>query len=94
MEPKDILNLQMPENNDAGARTIKEYLIQLLIALIEDGECFSGKRPLGNSSWMRQLYEPLVRAKLVAGQFDIDDNLDEVNYREAEKVLITAIEAL
>ena len=31
--------------------TVNDYLRDLLVTLLEEGEGFSGKRPLGNSGW-------------------------------------------
>jgi hypothetical protein len=56
---EQVLNLPLPDN-DAGAATIREYLIRLLGELWREGECFSGERPFGNSDWESDLVDPLV----------------------------------
>ena len=48
------------QENDAGAKTIREYLIKLLKELWSEGESFSGKRPFGNSGWELELYHALA----------------------------------
>lgn len=54
MTGEEILALPMGEN-DADAKTVKEYLKKLLETLWEEGEGFSGKRPFGNSGWEVEL---------------------------------------
>ena len=49
-----VLDFQMPRNN-AGAKTIRDYLTKLLRQVIRDGERFSGKRPFGSSDWKSEL---------------------------------------
>jgi len=80
--------------NDAKASTIKDYLKALLWALYNEGEGFSGKRPFGNSSWEFELYIALVKAGAVAGSLTEDGYLDEVDTREADKLIFEAIESL
>jgi len=58
MTGEDVLSLQMP-SNDADADTVREYLKALLTALWDEGESFSGKRPLGNSGWEFDLLEAI-----------------------------------
>jgi hypothetical protein len=61
----DALNLRMPDDCDAGANiTVRDYLFELLIAVWDEGESFSGKRPFGNSGWEYDLYAPLIQAGL------------------------------
>lgn len=90
----DILKVPMKEN-DANAETIGHYLKTLLIAVLEEQEGFSGKRPFGNSGWFRDLVEPLVLAKKIEGRYDEEfDSIDDFNEDEAVAVLIEAIEDL
>ncbi len=60
-DPEDVLALPIP-NNDAGADTVKKYLIELLAQLWYEEEGFSGKRPFGNSSWQYELTAPVKKA--------------------------------
>jgi len=68
--PNEILDLPMdPDTNDARASSLREYVIALLSIFVEYGED-AIKRPFGNSGWEYDLYEPLVRAGLIEGEFD------------------------
>lgn len=89
----DILNLPMKEN-DAGAATIGDYLVNLLLSLWIQGEGFSGKRPFGNSGWEYELYHPLVKAGLIWGELDEDDCLVNYDYASADLLIINAIKSL
>lgn len=92
-EAANILDLPM-EMNDAGATTIRAYLQALLTKLIQDEECFSGKRPFGNSGWMHDLYKPIVKAGLVEGKLDEDGNVDDCDDAAVEDLIFQAIESL
>lgn len=39
------------EQDDTDSTTLGAYLADLLVALLQEEEGFSGKRPLGNSGW-------------------------------------------
>lgn len=98
MDPRQILALPMGDN-DAGADTIRGYLIELLAAVWREGEGFSGKRPFGNSSWEWELYRPLVRANVIAGSFcDADECcgycLEEPDWDAGDKLIAAAIAEL
>ena len=64
VNPQSILELPM-SSNDARAKTIKDYLIRLLLTVWDEGERFSGKRPFGNSGWEYDLYNALISAKII-----------------------------
>lgn len=89
----NILDLPM-ELNDAGATTIRAYLQALLTKLIQDEECFSGKRPFGNSGWMHDLYKPIIKAGLAGGELDEDGNVEDCDDAEVEELILQAIESL
>lgn len=55
------LDVELDEN-DANADTVRAYLAVLLTAVLEEEESFSGKRPFGNSGWLREITEPLREA--------------------------------
>lgn len=78
VNPADILACPM-EPNDAGAETVRAYLIGLLAGVWEHREGFSGKRPFGNSDWQYEVYEALVRQSFIDGAFDTDGYLDMVD---------------
>lgn len=67
MTPQQVLDLPM-DDNDAGAKTIREYLVSLVEMLWVEGEGFSGKRPFGNSGWEAELLDTFDNA---------DENLSE-----------------
>ena len=89
----NILDLPM-QDNDAGAATVRSYLKALLSKLWKDRECFSGKRPFGNSAWNYDLYTALVTAGAVAGELDCDGGIDSVDDAEADKLIAAAIDEL
>jgi hypothetical protein len=93
MTPEDVLKIKMYDN-DAGAKTVGQYLMLLLEGLWENGEAFSGKRPFGNSGWQYEIYEALVASGAVSGELDEDGLLDSVDNEEAHKVVLSAIKYL
>jgi len=70
MNGSEILTLRLQDDNDAGAETVKEYLITLLHEVWNKGESFSGKRPFGNSGWECDLYWPLEQANIPREEWD------------------------
>lgn len=89
-----VLDLPMPDN-DAGAATVRDYLIRLLALAWEHEEAFNGKRPFGNSGWQYEVYAPIVRAGLLPGAFDEYDELGgDFDYREADQLILAAINEL
>lgn len=93
-----ILDLAMEvDANDAGAATIREYLVALARVVWDEGEGFSGKRPFGNSSWEYELYTPLAKAGLITVSWDDDGYIDDFpdeERRKAQDLIQKAIEAL
>lgn len=87
-----ILGLPMNEN-DSGARNVKDYLKELLSTLIKEEESFSGKRPFGNSGWMCVFEEPLVDFRIIGGDPDEKGDI-EFDNKERDDALLAAIEAL
>lgn len=92
--PQQILNTPMGDN-DAGASSIGGYLTALLAALWEEGECFGGKRPFGNSGWESDLFLPLVKTGYISGRIDEEYGYAEDEDEDAGRALIaSAIQAL
>lgn len=85
-----VLDLPLPDN-DAGAATVRDYLIRLLALVWEHEQAFNGKRPFGNSGWQYDLYTPLVRAGILPGAFDEFDELSDFDTHEANKLVLAAI---
>ena len=69
MKYKDCLKLPMQEN-DAGAKTIGEYIKKLLLKLWDEKEEFSVKRPFGNSGWDYELYYALANEGVISSITD------------------------
>ncbi len=90
--PVDVLSRKMAPN-DAGAATIRDYLIELLkIAWLGGGDI--GKRPFGNSGWEREIYRELVIAGWVRGGFNEYEYLVWFDAAEADSLIVQAIEYL
>ena len=94
---KDILSLPM-ESNDARAKTVGEYLCNLLLMVWEEKEGFSGKHPFGNSGWEYDLHFALVKGGAIKGEiYTEEDNGDEwqelgdFDEEAADKVIRDAI---
>jgi hypothetical protein len=88
-----ILDLPMGKN-DPNAKTVRDYLKELLHTLINEQECFSGKRPFGNSGWIGELEEPLIRACLVQGKINEEGYAEECDSDAASVLLLGAIKDL
>jgi hypothetical protein len=93
IDPATVLALQL-EPNDAEAGTVREYLVELLSTLWDQGEGFSGKRPFGNSGWTYDLYVPMVRAGLIGGTFYEDGDVKEVDRPAGNRLIAEAIRSL
>lgn len=87
IDPEDMrlsTALDLRFDSDAGKDlTIRDYLRELLTAVWEEGEGFSGKRPFGNSGWEYDVYVPLIKAGFIGGKLDEDGFVEEVNNRQA-----------
>lgn len=77
--------------NSAGAATVGEYMKTLLATVWREGECFSGKRPFGDSSWQFEVYEALVKAGIIEGTLDDEGYLDDCDTEEADCLIQEAI---
>lgn len=84
MDGKEALTRRLLDDNV----TVRDFLLNCLVKLIEEGETFSGKRPLGNSDWMQQLCIAVGAAEMRG-----DDDVD-IDYRAGEEILKAAIEEL
>lgn len=91
-EPDGALILDLPmRQNDARARTVREYLISLLHVAMDL------KSPWGNSDWIYDLYEALARAGLLAARFDANgfvDDWGDVDKATGDRLIDAAIAAL
>ena len=93
MTPNEILALPF-ESSDIGPTTVGGYLSALLLALWDEGDGFSGKRPLGNSGWQFDLYTPLVQAGVVRGTIDDDGYLEDLDEDAAKSKIRECIHVL
>lgn len=93
MNNEDVLNLPM-KDNDSGTNTIRGYLKALLLELWQKGEGFSGKRPFGSSCWEIDLYEPLITANLIEGEFDSAGYVEKCDNKSAHEIIKNAILSL
>lgn len=86
----DVLNLPIPVHRQPTPITLRDYLIELLATLWEEGDGFSSKRPLGMSDWQWIVYREMVKAGMVTGELDDEDLLD-VDHRAADALIVAAI---
>jgi len=91
MTLRKIKKLKFYTHDLNGEVTIKEYLQQCMRELWREGECFSGKRPLGNSDWQTVIYIHLVKNKCVEGELDEDGYLESCDYGAANKIIMDII---
>jgi hypothetical protein len=86
--------------SDIGPTTIRGYLKACLTAFWQEGEGFSGKRPLGNSDWYCQVVNALAAAgRLGEVETEVEDDWTEYlpteeQYRLADKLVHDAIQEL
>lgn len=85
------------QENDSGAKTIREYLKALLVMVWEKDESFSGKRPFGNSGWKYDIYRTLATHKLIEAEIDEDGDIVDIKrseYSKADQLISEAIASL
>lgn len=85
-----MLDLPM-EENDADAKTLREYFHKLLETLMVEEEGFSGKRPFGNSGWGCEIVTTLVKHGAISGQLDDEgflEDYDEQDYKKAWRAML------
>ena len=93
MKTKEILNLKIENSDFDKDLTIIGYFKMLLIEVWKEGECFSGKRPFGNSGWKYDVYKPLIKAGVIGGELDEDGYIEDYDQREADNKVVELIEA-
>lgn len=81
-------------DNDAGASTVRDYLVKLLVLAWRDEENFDGKRPFGNSSWKREIGWALVADGLVPGELDEDRFTKDIDDDAVDELILVCIVAL
>jgi hypothetical protein len=71
---------------------LAEYLKLIMLALWEEGESFSGKRPLGDSGWQWDVAGALIREKIVPGKLDADGiGPEEFEWSDVDNVVQAVI---
>lgn len=73
--------------------TPRRYLIDLLLALWNEGESFSGKRPFGDSGWQSDLAVPAILSGAIAGEID-EGWADGYEINDYEALVTSAIARL
>lgn len=99
MTNKEILELKF-ESTDLGKEiSIKDFFKELLTTLFKEGECFSGKRPFGNSEWDYDLCVCFAKNGIINGRNQIEPDYPEdedwdYDSAEAEKKILELIKEL
>ena len=94
MKKDEVLALKFKSRDLNKTVTVRQYLFTLLSTLWKDGECFSGKRPFGNSGWEYDLYMPLIKAGVINGDIDEDGYLQDCDSDAGYKVIESLIKHL
>lgn len=95
MKNEEIRNIIFYSGDLGKDVTVSQYFQAIIEALWEEGESFSGKRPLGNSGWTADIIAGLIKEGLVKGKLNEDGYIDDVDWTEAEDyVLKTVIPAV
>lgn len=66
--------------------TLRTFFRDCMIALIEEGESFSGKRPICDSGWESDIAISLIDEGLMSGKIvrNKDGDIDELDYEYEE----------
>lgn len=86
-----LIDVPMLEN-DINAKAVGDFLKALLLCLWNEAECFSSKRPFGNSDWQYQVYASLINAGYEIGTLDSDLYVDTLDQEKADELILRAIE--
>jgi hypothetical protein len=91
---RQAMSLQL-SGNDAGAATIRDYLVILLAKVWQEADGFSGKRPFGSSDWQTELAHDLITAGLVRGEIDEEEGyVVTVDRDEVDELMLACISSL
>lgn len=87
-----ILDVPMdPEDNDAQASTVREYLKMWMLDVWDSG---GPKRVFGTSDWECDIAKPLIQAGLITGVIDDEGHVDEYGSEDLRDAIYRAIKAL
>ena len=88
-------NCPMDEyGEDAGVDTLGEYFTKLLLAVWDENEGFSGKRPFGNSGWTIDVYYTIAKNGLVKATYDPDWGDYDYDTEEADDYIRNMLSCL
>jgi hypothetical protein len=95
IDPQAILNIPM-QQNDAGATTVRGYLVALAREVWTETDGFSGKRPFGNSGWEHEVYSALAKTgHIEGGVVGVDGWLYTAEQRNiADELIYAALDEL
>ena len=79
MDYQKILQLEFYSTDLERQITVKGFLKELLATLFKEQDCFSGKRPFGNSGWDYDMAKCFVENKIIPGTID-DSDEDDIYY--------------
>lgn len=82
MTPQEILDTKI--EHKGSQITLHTFFKMCLLHLVAEGECFSGKRPLGNSGWEGEIAVAL-------GAFSGSPDDPDIDYAKARDMMIVAI---
>jgi hypothetical protein len=91
--PEAVLALPM-ERNDAGAATVREYLVALAAGVWTVGEGFSGKRPFGNSGWHTEIHQALGAKGWIRCELDGDGYVEDIDEAAGNELIAAALKHL
>lgn len=94
MTNKEILKLKFYSNDLDREITIKDFFKELLVKLLKEKEMFDSKRPFGNSDWDCDLIVCLIKNNIVHGQLDEDDYIENVDWKQADRIIESLIKSL
>lgn len=75
---QEILNLPIEDTN-TDAKTLGQYLFQLLESLILEGEGFDTYAPLGKEEWVDPVRHTLILNQVLDGTLDEYGRIDDFN---------------
>lgn len=91
---EEVLDLKFQSSDLNKTLSIRDFLKELLLALWDEQEGFSGKRPFGKSGWTGDIEVCLVKAGFVNGVVDGDgwlESIDEEDFSRMMKKLIGSL---
>ncbi|MBG6106571.1 hypothetical protein [Frigoribacterium sp. CG_9.8] len=72
-----VLTAHIEQDDVEGVTTLGGYLAEIFTALLDEGEGFSGKCPLGNSGWQGNIEDALDSADPALSWDDLRDAIVE-----------------